>query len=34
MVNPDVDGHTENLNHREIFRKPNKTTTYGKPKEY
>jgi len=28
MVSPDVDGNTKTLNHRDIIRKTQKTTTY------
>jgi len=34
MVDPDVDGCVETLNHRKILRKTQKKTTYWQPKEY
>jgi len=32
MVNPDMHGYAKTLNHREILRKTQKSTTYWKPK--
>jgi len=34
MVNPEVHGYSKTQIHQKILRKPQKTTTYWKPKEY